>query len=51
MRDASINERRELVLGLDVHIENVIGHVHHLEDFDLLSIENVLLDPHSHVEI
>ena len=51
MWDTSIDERRELIFGLNFHVENVISHVYHLEDFYLLSVENVLLDPHSHVEI
>ena len=51
MWDASIDQRGELILDLDVHVENVIGHVFHLEDFYLFSIVKILLDPDSHVNI
>ena len=51
MGHAGINERRELIFGFDVHVENIVGHVYQLKDFDLLTVLHILLYPNGHKNI
>ena len=51
MGHAGINERRELIFGFDVHVENIVGHVYQLKDFDLLTVLHIQLYPNGHKKI
>lgn len=49
MRNTSVDDRGELILGFDLGVQNVIGHIHKLHYLYFFSVLTVLFYSYRHI--